>query len=99
MESSSIIRLTFFFLGIAMLGDMEKEFQEIYYRETVLATNAKYIIPIHWDNFGKSLNKPLIALPNIGDNVSDGLDFLIYKTNEDNRKLKMLQGHERVVLY
>lgn len=87
------------FLGSAMLGIQPEDFQNNYYRQTVLATRAKTVIPIHWDNFTKPLSKPLVALPNISDNVESGLNFLIKKTTEDKVTLKLLQAESSVVLF
>lgn len=88
-----------FFLGTAMLGLQTDSFKQAYYRHTVEATNAKVIIPVHWDNFTKPLSKPLEALPNIGDRVNQGFDFLIEKTKDDKRKLMLLQGGSSVRLF
>ena len=86
-----------FFLGTAMLGIQPNDFQENYYNETISATRAKTVIPIHWDNFMHPISKPLIALPNISDNVTAGFNFLLNKTKADNIKLQLLQGETSVV--
>lgn len=88
-----------FFLGTAMLGLQTDSFKQAYYRHTIEATHAKVIIPVHWDNFTKPLSKPLEALPNIGDRVNLGFDFLIEKTTADKRKLMLMQGGSSVRLF
>ncbi len=85
------------FLGSAMLGIQPPDFQQKYYEETVVATDAKTIIPIHWDNFMKPLGQPLIPLPNISDNVEAGFNFLITKTRAENRRLLLLQSESSVL--
>lgn len=85
------------FLGTAMLGIQSNEFQENYYQETVQATKANTIVPIHWDNFMKPLSKPLIALPNISDNITAGFNFLRLKAKENHIKFQLLQGETTVV--
>jgi L-ascorbate metabolism protein UlaG (beta-lactamase superfamily) len=80
------------FLGIAMLGIQPTEFQNNYFEETVKTTGAKTVIPIHWDNFTKPISKPLIALPNMVDNVDAGLKFLIEKAKTENIQIQLMQG-------
>ena len=85
------------FLGSAMLGIQPADFQQKYYNETVIATNAKTVVPIHWDNFMKPLGQPLIPLPNISDDVEAGFNFLITKTKAENRRLLLLQSESSVL--
>jgi L-ascorbate metabolism protein UlaG (beta-lactamase superfamily) len=88
-----------FFLGTAMLGKQDEFFKNKYYLETIQMTNPSLVVPIHWDNFGKPLSKPLTALPKIGDDVSAGLNFLIDRTSKEKRKLLLMQGHQKTVLF
>ena len=78
------------FLGSAMLGKMDTDFQEKFYRHTVAASGAKMVIPIHWDNFMRPLSRPLKALPRLADNVDQGLDFLIQKTHQDSITFRLM---------
>lgn len=87
------------FLGTAMLGKQPTDFQEEYYRQTVTATGAKTVVPIHWDNFMKPLSSPLVALPNMGDNVDAGFKFLLKNTQQSGVALKLLQGGHSMVLF
>ncbi|MBP6730525.1 MAG: MBL fold metallo-hydrolase [Chitinophagales bacterium] len=87
------------FLGSAMLGLQPAEFQNQYFAQTVLATQAKTVVPIHWDNFTRPINKPLVALPNISDNVDSGLHFLIRKTEENKVNLKLMQAENAMLLF
>ncbi|MBL7777778.1 MAG: MBL fold metallo-hydrolase [Chitinophagales bacterium] len=86
-----------FFLGTAMLGKFTSEFREKYFAETITATGAKTVVPIHWDNFTRPLSRPLEALPRIGDNVDAGFTFLIEKCEQQKIKLQMLQGKQSLV--
>lgn len=88
-----------FFLGAAMLGVQADTFQNNYYNNTVRATGAKIVVPIHWDNFMKPLTKPLIPLPNISDNVDSSFNFLLRRTQQDKVKLQLLQGSNSIVLF
>ena len=51
------------FLGIGVLGKQSDEFIQTYWNEVVRATGAKLVIPIHWDDFTRSLDEPLRPLP------------------------------------
>jgi len=85
------------FLGTAMLGIQPADFQQQYYDETVKATSAKMVIPIHWDNFMRPLSKPLVALPNISDNVEAGLQFLLNKTKAEHIGFRLLQKESSIL--
>lgn len=87
-----------FFLGAAMLGVMEDDFQRTYYNETVKTTGAHIVVPIHWDNFTKPFSKPLVALPYMGDNVEKGLNFLLSQTAQDGVQLKLMNGGQSIYL-
>lgn len=59
------IRADIIFLGVAGLGKAEDFMTEIFFRETVEKTGAKLVIPIHWDNFFSSLEKPVLDMPDL----------------------------------
>ncbi|MBP3869651.1 MAG: MBL fold metallo-hydrolase [Faecalicoccus sp.] len=46
------------FLGVAGLAKAEKSMTDTFFEETVEKTEAKLVIPIHWDNFFSSLECP-----------------------------------------
>lgn len=60
-------------LGIGGLGTQPMDFVQAYWRETVVQTGAKRIIPVHWDDFGLGLDQPLQAMPYALDRVDRGL--------------------------
>ena len=39
--------------------------EHIFFAETAEKTNARLIIPIHWDNFFSSLEQPIIGMPEL----------------------------------
>ena len=86
------------FLGCAMLGKFDSTFQNDYYKHTVQATNAKLIVPIHWDNFMRPLTKPMQALPKMVDNVERGFGFLIEKAKKDKIDLRLMRGFDNIIL-
>jgi L-ascorbate metabolism protein UlaG (beta-lactamase superfamily) len=46
------------FLGIGGLGTQSADYRETYWRETVTATGAPWIIPIHWDSLTGPIEGP-----------------------------------------
>lgn len=86
------------FLGCAMLGKFDSTFQNNYYKHTVKATNAKLVVPIHWDNFMRPLTKPMQALPKMVDNVENGLGFLIERTKKEQKKIQLMQAFDYIIL-
>lgn len=88
-----------FFLGAAMLGLQTDTFKNYYYNQTVVATGARTIIPIHWDNFMKPLTRPLQALPNLSDKVDSSFNFLITRTQSQGKQFVILQVHQSVLLF
>jgi L-ascorbate metabolism protein UlaG (beta-lactamase superfamily) len=48
------------YLGVGGLGTRDALYQQNYWDEIVRATGARRVIPIHWDDFFKSLDEPLV---------------------------------------
>lgn len=61
------------FLSIGTLGKQSDKFIEDYWREVVLATGAKLVIPTHWDNFFLPLSDGLKPMPRPLDNFPAAL--------------------------
>ena len=59
------IRADVLFLGVAGLGKADDVTEHIFFAETAEKTNARLIIPIHWDNFFSSLEQPIIGMPEL----------------------------------
>jgi L-ascorbate metabolism protein UlaG (beta-lactamase superfamily) len=57
------------FLGLAGLGTKDARYTETYVREVVDATGARLVIPIHWDDFTRSLREPLLPMPRLLDDL------------------------------
>ncbi|ABZ95536.1 Zn-dependent hydrolase [Leptospira biflexa serovar Patoc strain 'Patoc 1 (Ames)'] len=93
------IKADVLFLGIAQLSLQSKEFQDIYYQETVQKLKPKRIIPIHWDNFFKPLNQTLEPNLRIGDDFEANMNILLNKTTQDKIQVQMLQGFESIDLF
>ena len=57
------IRADILFLGTGGLGGADDDMQARFFAETVEKTGAHTVIPIHWDNFFSSLEKPVTGMP------------------------------------
>jgi len=55
------------FLGVGTLGKKDEAYRSAYWQETVRASGAKRVIPIHWDDFWLPLDQPLQAMPLLFD--------------------------------
>lgn len=55
------------FLGVGTLGKKDEAYRSAYWQETVRASGAKRVIPVHWDNFWLPLDQPLQAMPLLFD--------------------------------
>lgn len=64
------------YLGIGALGRQTPAFRERYWHETVVLTDARRVVPIHWDDFTRALDRPLRPLPRPFDDVAASLAFL-----------------------
>ncbi len=88
-----------FFLGCALLSKQTEAFNEEYYQYTVKASQAKTIIPIHWDDFSKPLAPALQALPKFSDNIGQTLSYLISKTSKDSVSFTWMDGGSSILLF
>jgi L-ascorbate metabolism protein UlaG (beta-lactamase superfamily) len=61
------------FLGIGRLGNQNDKFANEYWQEVVQSTGAKVIIPVHWDDFTRPLDKPLRPMPRLLDDIERGM--------------------------
>ncbi|NKW89717.1 MBL fold metallo-hydrolase [Alteromonadaceae bacterium A_SAG4] len=82
------------FLGIGLLNNQadmivddetNKTYIETLWEKAVVATNARLVIPIHWDNFHNSLDKPLRSPPLQLDDVEDTVKKLRRLAARGNR--------------
>lgn len=70
------VRTDILFLGIGRLSRQSGGDITRYWERTVGATGARLVIPIHWDDFTRSLDQPLVAMPSVLDHVDLSLDAL-----------------------
>ncbi len=57
------------YLGVGQLGVQSEDYIRSYWAETVEAVGARVVVLIHWDDFFRPLERPLRALPFMGDDL------------------------------
>jgi L-ascorbate metabolism protein UlaG (beta-lactamase superfamily) len=65
------------YLGIGALGRQSPEFRSAYWDEVVACTGARRVVPVHWDDFLRPLDRPLVPLPHLADDFGTSMDFLL----------------------
>jgi len=64
------------YLGVGQLGVQDQSYIRRYWEETVVAVGARAVVLIHWDDFFRSLDEPLRALPYAGDDLDVTMQVL-----------------------
>lgn len=77
------------FLGVGGLGTKGADYHDAYWREITAMVGARRVIPIHWDDFTRPLDQPLLAMPAIADDVPFSLDHLIRRGGETGVDIRM----------
>lgn len=85
-------------LGIGLLGKQSAEFTERYWDETVRKTGAKLVLPVHWDDFARSLREPLVPLPRFMDNMTVTLERIQALAKRDGVEIRFLPAMQEVRL-
>lgn len=87
------------FLGIGTLGKLDDTYREDYWREVVQAVGAQRIIPVHWDDFTRSLEKPLVPMSRLLDDFDKTMAFLLERASHEKIEVKLLQAWTKVDLF
>lgn len=70
-------------LSIGQLAGQGREGIEKYWRDTVVASGAKLVIPIHWDDFTRPLDEPLRPMPYVADRFDVAMSELVRLAGSD----------------
>ena len=57
------------YLGVGQLGIQDDGYVRAYWEHTVRAVGARRVVLIHWDDFFRPLDRPLLALPKAVDDL------------------------------
>ena len=71
------------YLGIGGLGKQTPQFRIDYWNEVVLATGARRVIPVHWDDFWRPLRSPLRPQRYLFDRIDVAMQFLMAQGSRD----------------
>lgn len=90
------VRADTVFLSIGMLGRQDDTFAGNYWQEVVRASHARLVIPIHWDNFTRSLDEPLRPMPRPFDDVCRSMRLLAKFAERDAVELRIPESFEPI---
>ena len=79
------------YLGVGQLGVQDEFYIRRYWEETVVAVGARAVVLIHWDDFFRSLDEPLRALPYAGDDLDVTMRVLDELAQRDGVRLHLPQ--------
>lgn len=85
------------YLGIGALGRQPARFQNDYWHHTVEATRPGLVIPVHWDDFGRSLDEKLRPMPRILDEFARTEQLLDRKSAESGVPVRFQQPFETII--
>ncbi|MCG7595354.1 MBL fold metallo-hydrolase [Mycobacterium sp. PSTR-4-N] len=71
------------YLGVGQLGLQPRSYLVEYWTETVRTVGARRVVLIHWDDFFRSLDQPLRALPYAADDLHASVRTLATLAAED----------------
>jgi L-ascorbate metabolism protein UlaG (beta-lactamase superfamily) len=84
------VRTDAVFLATGGLSLQPAKFTQDYWRETVEATGAKLVVPIHWDDFLQPLDQPLQPLRIFLDDIPQTMTRLDVLTARDGVKIRYM---------
>ena len=84
------------YLGIGGLGKQTTQFRIDYWNEVVLATGARRVIPVHWDDFWRPLRSPLRPQRYLFDRIDVAMRFLITQGRRDGVQIVMPESWTEV---
>lgn len=90
----------FIFLGIAGIYKLALEEQKKYYEETVEMVNAKYLVPVHWDDFMNSKAGDLLPMKRKMGDFGKEMDVII-ELNENSKNstdIILLKRHDSIYI-
>ncbi|MGH7887762.1 MAG: MBL fold metallo-hydrolase [Candidatus Binatia bacterium] len=73
------------YLGIGGLGTRDASYKEAYWQEIVRSVGARRVIPVHWDDFYKSLDEPLAPFPDF----DASMQFLLERGKKDGVDVRL----------
>jgi len=84
------------FLSIGLLGKQSEVFAREYWQHVVRATGAKLVVPIHWDDLTRPLDKPLLPMPYLVDDFNAAMEFVIGMAQADGIHVRFMPLFEAI---
>lgn len=92
------VRADVVFLATGGLGAQSDAFARMYWREVVEATGAKLVIPIHWDDFLRPLDAPMLPLRRFMDDIPAGMARIAPLAARDHVRIRYMPVIDPVAL-
>ncbi|MCH9641751.1 MAG: MBL fold metallo-hydrolase [Actinomycetia bacterium] len=77
------------YLGVGQLGLQSPSYITEYWAETARMVGARRVVLTHWDDFFRPLDKPLRALPYVGDDLDVSMRVLTQLAADDGVELHL----------
>jgi L-ascorbate metabolism protein UlaG (beta-lactamase superfamily) len=85
-------------LGIGALGTRDDAYREAYWDAVVAPVAPRCVIPIHWDDFTRPLDEPLVPPPRLLDDFDAALGFVSRRAAGAGIAVGLLPAWEPVTL-
>jgi len=72
------------YLGAGTLSRQSEAFVDAYWNEVVRATGARRVILVHWDDFWRGLDEPLVPLPAAVDDFGESVRRVLRRAAADD---------------
>jgi L-ascorbate metabolism protein UlaG (beta-lactamase superfamily) len=77
------------YFGVPTLGKQPADYRDWLWREVVQATGARRVIPVHWDDFWRPLDEPLVPMPGFADDFDATMHFLVDRCRREGVDLAL----------
>ena len=84
------------YLGVGLLSRQSEAFREAYWDEVVAAVGATRVVPVHWDNFTRSLARPLRPVPRPVEDIPAAFAWLKYRAERSGVGFEVPRAGEPV---
>ena len=87
------------FVGIAHLGNQFAQYRRAFVEETVQASGAKLVIPVHWDDYTQPLDALLRPIRRFVSDMRDGMaPILDYAKAHPSVRVELMQGYDTILI-
>lgn len=87
------------FFSTPYIETMKSDYRNRMFREVFEQTDARRVIPVHWDDITMPIDRPLVALSKMATDFDQSMDILKEYTKNRNMKLEMLRSFEEITLF